>query len=368
MIHLIIYIDKTIGKSFKQRQLTDEEATFFCKIAQAHKDGKCIICGDIDSIDALIVSLSAPYNQIYRIVRGQYIENRALFDLVDTVVVLTVDISAPEMPSYIAPKSVVISMDTAEEIDVNSGCHLVCENIDDCTFFEDLARCYLKRKSLHSIQLYSSRENGGGNTTADVFKKCIDQKAMTLCIADSDMKYGESMDYPNEPARGDTLRKVQKAESDLRTKNCKIPFCVLPLCVHEVENLIPLSVIEKIEKDLPNIRSGRILLEKLKEVDDGRPILYYDFKKGFPDFEKGPKLSYWREVFQKLEGTGIQLVDDVPKPWPAISSKNLLRRASKLIEDADFTDILIDSYLSEHWDNVGIKMVTWCCAYSKIRL
>lgn len=365
---MIIYIDRTIGNLFEQRKPTNEEAALFCKVAQVQKDGKCIICGDIKSIDILIKILPPPYNQIYRIISGRHIESRALFDMVDTVIVLTGDIDAPAIPAYIEEKSIAITIDEAEDMDLSSGCHLVCENIDDCNFFEDLARCYMNRKSLHSINLYSSKENGGGNTTASVFEKCINQKAMTLCIADSDMKYGKSTDYPNDPARGDTLKKVQKVEKRLSDENCRIPFCVLPLCVHEVENLIPLTILEKMEEDLPCIRSGRILLEKLKEVDEGCPILYYDFKKGFSDFEEGPKLSYWREVFQKAKDTGIQLVDDVPKPWPAISSNNLLGRASKLIEKADFRDVLVDSHLSNHWDTIGKKVITWCCAYPKVRL
>ena len=137
---------------------------------------------------------------------------------------------------------------------------------------------------------------------------------MCLCIVDSDKKYGNA-----EPR--ETMQKVK----EIANRNMQDYFEVILLDVHEIENLIPINVLEQIIKKLNISKQGIDFMRFLVREDCSleSPVFYFDLKKGIPlkacfleedaDKErerKYRKLSayrkYWRPYIEKF---GVKIED-----------------------------------------------------------
>lgn len=144
------------------------------------------------------------------------------------------------------------------------------------------------------------------------------------------------------------------------------PHRVVPLYVHEVENLIPTSVLDGLLNDLPAMKPGIAFLKQLKSIKDGEPVLFYDFKKGFPVMKNAPLRAYWQEIF--LEHLGGALSDMPPTeepatstPFPPLSNNSLLKRAVSYIL-ANMDELQVDDYLVPYWEELGGILFAWGCA------
>jgi len=167
-----------------------------------------------------------------------------------------------------------------------------------------MARHYCLKRHIPHQRIGFHRENGGWNTTCDEFEKCvIHDKVPVLCLVDSDRKHGATKVYPNEPAIGETLYRVQKKAETLAAYGALPPYHLFPLHVHEIENLIPSQLLQKLYREsLPDMRPGLERVMQLQNVKGGKPLLYYDNKKGFPYIKNAPQRAYWEEGPLELGG------------------------------------------------------------------
>jgi len=111
------------------------------------------------------------------------------------------------------------------------SCKFLVENLSDSDFYKLGANSLLYRERLsseYSIRLRS--ENGGGNTTFNVFERLTEAKELVLCILDSDKEHPSG-------ALGDTASRFNQIGKgygpgyQLEVLNCT-----------EAENLVPFSV------------------------------------------------------------------------------------------------------------------------------
>lgn len=376
MRKLIFYIDETISFYAKTHEFTERQLILFSDLATAFWSGRCIVTGHINSIKCLIESLGAPAKGIYTTIHNLHTQQGAILRGIPQIFVLTCngEDSIETLPPYIREKSVFISLEDAVFWNLNGGCSLVGENFDDCAFYKLVGEKYCESNKLKGLKICFTFENGGGNTTHKALTNCVQQKAVpTLCIVDSDQKYGLFGPCQDTPSLGDTLHLAEKASKKLNGFPHAVPHRLFPLYVHEVENLIPLSVLSNLQSQLPAIASGLSVLERLKQLDEGKPILYYDFKHGIRYDADTPKCRYWAKIAEALGETFLPIPEEeltpaqksgkekIPAspPFHPVSNNRLLEKAIKWIAYNPFE---LEHHLAGIWDELGSVILTWGCA------
>lgn len=146
---------------------------------------------------------------------------------------------------------------------------LVCENVLDYDFYKWITEQYIYEESNFQFHLNLLPFNGGGDTTLESLKHI--QKHFCLVICDSDIKYEGAQE-------GCTCKKVRSYIDSLYTYGVKGVW-MYTLTVHEVENLIPLDILQRI--------SNKNEVKKLREILSkgyGETFLsFFDFKEGFKE-------------------------------------------------------------------------------------
>lgn len=363
MNHLIIYIDRTISEYLEDHKLSNVEKQLFYGLALCHHHGKCFLCGDIKSLSALHRCIDRFDDSLYGTVLSRYTELKSIADLVDSVLVVTFG-QNPTVPEFIKSKMRVLRVQEIidNNLDISQDCSFVGENLSDCAFYSLIAERYARLNQLRGITISFRHENGGGDTTYQVFEARIKTaKVPTFCLVDSDYRYGPTEKYPDFPEPGTTAKKVEDTIADL---NINLPLYELyEVPIHEAENLIPIDVLEKISLQHKQMVPGISILKKIRDIGRGDAILYYDFKKGIHKFENNASQAYWSEIGD--------LVQD--HTFPAILNRGLLSYAVGEMSSTQETgskfvvNIELDAYLLDLWIQIGRKVFSWGCASVPVR-
>lgn len=359
---MVIYIDKTIGQYIEQNGMNDEERNLFNDLASSHSRGRCLLCGDLSSLEKVTdLLLDESPKATYSKIKSQHFQTRSIIEQVKNFLVISCCENA-DVPDFFKDKYKLLNISDAIKCDFSAPCTLVGENFDDCKFYKLLAERYLYSRKLKGVSFSFHNELGGGNTINKVFEKCVkEDKYLTFCIVDSDKKYDVSKRYPNKVEMGDTAKQLQKTYKSL-LRTFKLPtYGVLFIPVHEIENLIPISVLELIAKSsVPEMVNGLDCLKKLLQKKLVQAILSYDFKKGNNTTNAQGK-AYWEEIGEIIGDTS----------FPAINSR-VLEHALNFFESNtdpqyDFAKVELDEYLIDIWENVGADIFSWGCSNYPIR-
>lgn len=383
----IYYIDQSIKNEFANRALKPEEELFFNDLAAAYQRGDCYLCGDLGSLEFLYQKLPGVSQKIYRIIKSHHLENGAAMNSVHCVFVLTYQEvpSLTSLPEILQNKNkccfICIPEAIAENWRLSTKCCFLSENLDDINFYLFIARYYCHKMHIPHQRIGFHTENGGGNTTCDVFKKCVSQdKNLVLCISDSDKKYGKTRDYPAEPAIGDTLKRIQAKAKEIDALAEHLPYHLFPLHVHEVENLIPFQLLQSLsQKSLPDILPKLGYVLQLQSIKNGEPLLYYDYKKGFPYIKSAPQRAYWQEILMELGGELSSMPPQEKQEegtycpdalfFPPLHRNLLAHTLNIITSEADslLKSLHIDDYLKNIWDDIGLQLLTWGYVNEPIR-
>lgn len=367
---MVFYIDDTIFAEFSSREITEDECIFFEKLAVSRRYGHCTLLGDLSSLEILARRLPETGRNCFQSIVSRYSEQGALLSITQTVFILTFksDLQPEDLPDCVKTKyCYIIPIGVARTWFLDKPCYLLAENTVDCSFYRLVAEYYCRKHGYQKVTTSFLPEHGGGNTMDQVLENCLcEHKVITLCIVDSDQKHGASPDYPNRPKKGDTLRNVKSKSKKLKENPTLPPHHVVPLYVHEVENLIPTSVLEGLLTDLPAMKPGLAFLKQLRLIKNGEPVLYYDFKKGFPVMKDAPMKAYWEDIF--INHLGGDLSDMYPAegaaataPFPPLSNNSLLNRAVSYIS-ANMDKLQVDDHLVRYWEDLGTILFDWGCA------
>ena len=252
MSRTIYFVDSSVFTEFIKREPTKDELLFFHDLAVAYRRGYCYLCGNSDSLEYLCKQQPKIIGDIYAAALEHYSDSYSVMSLVQKIFVLTYQSKLELLPDVLrdAGKCYFIHIPTA--IDENwrlyTECCLLTENLDDGDFYSFIAKYYCKERGIPQQRISFHRENGGGSTTFRVLEKCVSKEKMpTLCLADSDRKYGVTEKYPDLP-EGDTLASIKKV-SESWQKGDAPPHDLVGLDVHEAENLIPFQLLEELEQE-----------------------------------------------------------------------------------------------------------------------
>lgn len=355
---MLIYIDNTIAEYLDHNQLDSNQQAFFASLALAHQKGQCIVFGQVKSIKALITCLGSPINGIYKSILSKYSEYGSIAKWTSSVFVISCQEEAglpSTLPDVLLDKARYCSVEDAALMNWTLGSCLLGENISDCVFYEFIGKYYAKKNKIRNVRIVFHHEQGGGSDIGSVLRKCVKTDALpTLCITDTDMKYG-AFDKNEKAAKGGTFSACDIVSKQLVREGYMHRFCFTHNSVHEIENLVPLSLLKMLGNEIC-LPEGIKHLEELEKIEHGEPILYYDFKKGEIVDPTTPCGKYWEHVFAQ---TSIQKDDN---HFEKVTCEHFLDRVNDYIIANGLVCISLNQYLISIWTELGRIIFTWGCA------
>lgn len=256
--------------------------------------------------------------------------------------------------------------------------HLLVENLLDVDFYCYVVEYYQSNNAIESCSICYYALHGGGNTIKDVYKREIELKQhFCFAIVDSDKKYPDG-EY------GQTSKELQSIHDTEKPFNCRYYRMEN---VSEIENLIPISIVELYGNNSHNS------IFKPEHNLPSNFFSYFDMKKDFVgcNMKSENMYKYYLRLLDfdnilkiKLEECESCLSNknySVDKNTKAICSNykiiiagfgsNLLfnvlndencKAGLDAVRECDLTN---DQ--REEWNKIGRIIFEWCCCAEKPR-
>ncbi len=252
----------------------------------------------------------------------------------------------------------LIPIDIAIDINLfENKINLICENLSDCKFFYNIGKLYKIKNSITGIDINMQKNNGGGSTIVDVYKEKNNLQEISLLIIDSDQKYANS-------PKGNTLKKLLKEEISQVVE-------IYTLYAHEVENLIPIKMIQNYYNNSKDEESRQEVINFLKLLRPTSfkesPLAYFDMKNGIEitKWERDEAYrEYWKKNMEEIKykyDEKIYIINGF--------GTNLLRKINNFFEEEmykeDFFKNNVDDYLIETWNEIGKLIYSYGCSRQK---
>ncbi len=244
--------------------------------------------------------------------------------------------------------------------------NLILENISDSDIYTAISQWFSKSKLSANIKTNFSVIDGHGGGTSGVYQEHQNNEdCFTLCITDSDKKF--PTDTLGQTALDTTS--IDDQGMPLSSHHC--------LAIHELENLVPLSILIDIANETKSGASNKIVtaLESIKNLDTPSPILYWDYKKGIrckPISENEGAKVYWSEITKDLES--FSKTPCTSTPCPSGCDKDLLPQwnQKQAVKDKINTKRMslktpTDDYLIDIWTEIGKSLIGWGICTEPVR-
>lgn len=248
---------------------------------------------------------------------------------------------------------------------------MLAENEEDIEFYKFVGQYYVKKNRLGNLNINFEGKNGGGSTISNVLEHIISEKnRMCLCIVDSDRKYGNA-------SPGNTMQRIMNVTQNVFQDY----FEVLLLEMHEIENIIPLSVLQKVVDEKNLEKQGLLFYKYLIKCDNtlNSPIFYFDLKKGIlkssfileegADDEKQKKYrkkelyrQYWRKY---IEEYGVKIDKGGSKVLVSGICEKVLKYSMEYLYD-NSNLIEVEEPVRQVWEKIGEKVYCWGCTGGRI--
>lgn len=250
---------------------------------------------------------------------------------------------------------------------------LIGEDDNDCQFFKFICDWYT-RNTYPGVNYSLSNTNGGGSNTYREIEKALQNRQFSLTIVDTDIRY-PSQRLDRESTYG-KCSKV-KGQSEL--------FKVLPLNVHEIENLIPKNYMLKLDAwDTEKLSRSKQNYESL--VAEAETFLpYFDLKNGIllskirenVKYAAFAKKCYLQNVSLCANGLGFEdycKKNDLEKGGKGNADSivyrgmfsGIMARLLKKIKDGIIKEEPVLFVFQENcWKEIAQEMINWGCSRNK---
>jgi len=330
----------------------DKYYTFFNQLAYYMNNGRHYIFLSKKFLETLFKNKKLDYNvkNVYKKMFDNSCEDLIIKKSVNRIIRVTKEIELVRKNNEI-----YMPLEFAIEIDLfNNKSNLIGENTSDCNFFHTLGEIYKNCNSIVGINIEMQTCNGGGGS---MFEVCIGKstdREFSITIVDSDQKYEGA-------PKGGTMKKVLRDTISQYNE-------IYPLYVHEIENLIPIKMIENYystnrgESD----KSDTIeLLKKLKQdAVEKSPLAYFAMKNGITknkwDSDENYR-TYWKSMLDKVDykysGEG-----DIIQGFGNRFLSKLCAYMNKEKTNSNFYENNVDDYLEKIWKEIGQIIYSYGCA------
>lgn len=335
----------------------DKYTIFFNGLAHSINNGKNYIYLSKKTLELLYNSkkIDLTSRKIYKRIFDNSSEDLAIKKSVSRRVMVA---NNGEDKIKIIDNQILIPIDIAIEKNLfDTRTNLICENLSDCNFFGNIAKLYKLENSINAINIELENNNGGGDTIVEVYKEKDKLKEISLLIVDSDQKYYEA-------PLGNTLKRLLKVEKSQVVE-------IYSLHVHEIENLIPIQMIENYYRQSNNEENREDVINFLKLFKisnfDNSPLAFFDMKKGI-QVKKWQENENYREYW-KLNLESVKYVYDENQYIINGFGDNLLRKINsfldKKIYEEDFMEKNMNSYIINVWKEIGKLVYSYGCSRPK---
>lgn len=368
---MLITIDSSIADSLEQNpSATNPCAIAIDYLADTARHGNHILFGEIGVLDR-IIERSGCLSDRTRIILNK-IRSQTPFkgELIDTVCFQAIVESTLDTPTVITEngkKQIRIPAKLiSEKPSLVDKARFLTENLNDGTFYKNLALSSIQLdpelgEVFAPLKINYSPLNGGGNTTADVYRELTEsQDHLCLCITDSDKKCPTS-------GYGDTARRlVECAASEPKKWNCDL----FVIDVRTIENLAPIC---ELQFACALIDSAQLeAINKLLARFWGTPQWrYLPIKKGIRchDLNSGnlEHQVYWREQLGITECTSDSSAacnsrEQCPKNIFAAISDQLLSKLADREQGQLVISRVHDSSLIPDIQKMSMMIASFFCA------
>ena len=356
-----------------------EYILFFEELAIDRRKCKNLIVASKEVLESLskIGAFSKTVKEIYKILGNRRSEFKLLRNSVKKYCRIVAEGNNEIIENEQGQEIIILPLAKAAGADFTEKVIFLAENRDDIKFYKVLGRHYMKSKQIGVINLEFECQGGGGSTIGGTLGEHInDEKRFCLCIVDSDRKFEQ--DSP-----GNTMRGV----SDVIDGISPVFFETVLLEIHEIENLIPFCILDKVIKEKKLNEQGLKFLCYLitKDSTNTSPALFFDLKKGIPkkafflnaeateeQKRKYRKLENFRLYWKKyIEDFGI-ILDENQEEEMIVSGicEKILKDSLEILEEVqqkgEIGKIVIDPHLKELWEQIGEKIFCWGCVGNRI--
>lgn len=243
---------------------------------------------------------------------------------------------------------------------------LVCEDLNDGIFFTHVLEWYIN-KSRNNVSFDLHKVNGGGENTYKAIKNEIKEQHCTICIIDTDKRFPTDI-----PAANSTYSRCVNLGI-----NSPI-YKLLPLQVHELENLIPLNYINAFDvwvngkpDDVKHKKAFDYLCTDAENV-----LPFFDYKKGIKNndsYRNNPNLqNFARHCFSLNQeyttahpdyDAYINSLQDKQCIYPClIGGSGTMTRTINMIETRTTPEPNLLNFQEDNWNEIGQNLLNWCIA------
>ena len=237
---------------------------------------------------------------------------------------------------------------------------LIGEFYYDCDFYHYVLNWYKKKQHFDKVGTTFEDISGNGVSTIDHLRQyLIRDKRPTICIVDTDKK------YPSQPIQNNsTCGKCMKKYVD------NVIYRFIHLNVQEVENLIPLDVVDALKWSGAGAAFKKAF-DTLREHNNSEELLaYFDLKNGIKKddlFLNAPEYRAFAEACCSCDpsnpayGSFSTYSNALPFKgviFPMLSN-NLLRDANDFLRNnADFP-FALQKFQKKEWIKIARSMLNW---------
>lgn len=337
------------------------------QLANAYKYGKHIIFLSHEQVASIlrIKYLSSSSHSFYKELRESIYSLNTLKDKIKFSVIISCN-------SPNNPEKLWIDPTKRKALELYEETHLLVENLLDIEFFEYVVSYYRNNNKLRQHPICYFPLHGGGNTTKTVYKKEIELKQhFCLAILDSDKKYpGDKYGQTSED-----LRSIHDSENPFNCGYYRME------CVSEIENLIPISVIDKFGYKTnanPILQIGSLSYVDMKKGVVCCNIInqeMYDYVLSLLNsIGRGTKLGECKECLLNckfrvdkktkeackksktiVDGFGSNLLSNLLNEGECIGKLEKIRKSD-----------LTNDQLKE-WNKIGRIIFEWCCCAEEVK-
>lgn len=244
-------------------------------------------------------------------------------------------------------------------------CTLLGENEDDSYIYEIMANEYKKFNNISElISIELTPENGGGNTTTDVFKNKISRdNEICLCILDSDKK------FPTDEGLGETANRIKREVKKI--ENPKFFYYIEKRC-RELENMLPITFYKDVYM---KFAEKSIIFPKLEQMNNlnEKLIYFFDLKKGLKHHTFKCEKD-WQVLTHLVDDSKIGCKTSLCTKKDTCRyliiecfGKDILKDFRKYYEEKNnsFSALLkeTDSIIQSIWHDLGKLIFSWTCGF-----
>lgn len=249
---------------------------------------------------------------------------------------------------------------------------LLFENIKEGGFYHFMSEFYKKKQFLLTNTRYTIL-NGGGDTTKNVLQEISESKErFCLSFLDSDKKHPDA-------SIGDTLKGVIKTRK--KTHCYYTSDYIYTDKYREVENMIPLDVLQIISREDPNWLKGVKDINAIQKNDED--TYYYDVKNGinqekYVSLEESKQKEYVSRHIMLAREISKEELESMTSSSSSKKTILLFGAGSHVLENAisfykaNFLqwveNATLPTRLEQEWMRMGEEIIVWTCASSPIRI